>query len=299
MHRAHDVAGILDAFEAAGAHKLSLIPHGAGHSYTDAALNTNAIVLDLTSMRRILSWDPAHGILRVEPGATLRDVVELTAPDGWWPPVVPSTENVTVGGCAAMNVNGKNSWKVGLFGNSILSLDVLLASGEVRTIMPGADAPLFRAFVGSLGLLGIITSITIQLQRISSGSVTVRRRSAACLDEIFSAFADEEPTSDFMEAWLDGFASGDQLGRGILTAATYDRSGARRRTRIPRPGITDRLVQPVIDLTTSVGRSKLMAGVQIGQSAQLPVGQAGPPHGPVRIQLLALGRHERVSCGLP
>ena len=105
-------------------------------------------------------------------------------------------------------------------------------------ITPGGDAPLFRAFVGSLGLLGIITSITLQLQRISSGH---RDRAAdvprPAWIEVLAAFADEEPTSDFMEAWLDGFASGDQLGRGILTAATYDGSAARRRTRIRRPGM--------------------------------------------------------------
>ena len=206
VYKAKDVAGLIEALEAARAQGVSVIPHGAGHSYTDAALNTNAIVLDVTPMRRVLSWDPRGGILCVEPGATLRDILETTFADGWWPPVVPSTANVTVGGCAAMNVNGKNSWKVGIFGESILSLDVLLATGQTRTITPGQDTELFRAFVGSMGLLGIVTSITLQLERIFSGTVAVRRRSAACLDEIFYAFAEEERTSDFMEAWLDRFA---------------------------------------------------------------------------------------------
>ncbi|HLJ79883.1 MAG TPA: FAD-binding protein, partial [Ktedonobacterales bacterium] len=49
--RARDIAGIMWALEVARAHGLSVIPHGAGHSYTDAALNTGGIVLDVTSMR--------------------------------------------------------------------------------------------------------------------------------------------------------------------------------------------------------------------------------------------------------
>jgi decaprenylphospho-beta-D-ribofuranose 2-oxidase len=263
VYKAKDVASLVEVLEVARAHGVSVIPHGAGHSYTDAALNTNAIVLDVTPRRQVLSWDPRGGILRVEPGATLRDILEATFADGWWPPVVPSTANVTVGGCAAMNVNGKNSWKVGIFGECILSLDVLLATGELRTITPETDPELFHAFVGSMGLLGIITSITLQLQRISSGAVAVRSRSATCLDEILSAFAEEEPTSDFMEAWLDGFAGGDQLGRGNVTTATYDRTGDALRARISRPGLMDRLAKPVVDLTAAVGRPMLTAGVRM------------------------------------
>ncbi len=225
VYQVSDAAGIARALAVARTQRLSVIPHGAGHSYTDAALNTGGVVIDVTPMRRILSWDAAQGIMRVEPGVTLRDMVQMAWKDGWWPVVSPSTPEVTIGGCAAMNVNGRNAWKCGPFGATILSLDVLLATGEARTLAPERDTQLFHAFVGSMGLLGIITSITVQLQRISSGYVTVRRRSAASLDEIFTLFAEEEQSSDFMEAWLDGFARGDQLGRGHLTCATLSNSG--------------------------------------------------------------------------
>src|SRR6185312_12025 len=105
VYRANDVTGIIKALAAARARGLSVIPHGAGHSYTDAALNTNGVVIDLTPMRRILSWDAAQGIMRVEPGVTLQEVIQVAWKDGWLPAVSPSTPHVTVGGCAAMNVN--------------------------------------------------------------------------------------------------------------------------------------------------------------------------------------------------
>src|SRR5262245_29720669 len=97
VFRPRDDAEILTAFEAGRAHGRSVIARGAGHSYTDAAFNTNRIVIDTADMRRILSWDPESGIIEVEPGVTLREVIRVALPDGWWPPVTPSTSQVTVG----------------------------------------------------------------------------------------------------------------------------------------------------------------------------------------------------------
>jgi len=109
VFEAQDIAGIMHVLTIARTASLSVIPHGAGHSYTDAALNTNGIVIDVTGMRRILSWDPEHGVMQVEPGVTMRDVVRVAQPDRWWPVVSPSTADATIGGCVGMNVNGKNA----------------------------------------------------------------------------------------------------------------------------------------------------------------------------------------------
>jgi len=221
--KARDIDGIKHALTTARTWGLSVIPHGAGHSYTDAALNTNGLIIDLTGMRRILSWDPEQGIMQVEPGVTLRDMVRVALADRWWPPVTPSTADATIGGCVAMNVNGKNAWKCGSFGEHLLSLTVLLATGQALTLSPESNPQLFQAFVGSGGLLGIITSITLQLQRITSGSVDVLVRSAASLGEIFTIFQQEQ-SADFLEAWVDGFAAGRHLGRGIITCTKHSDS---------------------------------------------------------------------------
>jgi len=221
VFKARDIAGIMHALTVARTVGLSVIPHGAGHSYTDAALNTNGIVIDVTGMRRILSWDPEHGVMQVEPGVTMRDVVRVAQPDRWWPVVTPSTADATIGGCVAMNVNGKNAWKYGTFGEHLLSLTVLLATGQMLTLSPESDPQLFQAFVGSAGLLGIITSITLQLQRIPSQSVDVFVRPAASIGEILTIFQQEEQSADFLEAWVDGFAGGHNFGRGIVTRAKY------------------------------------------------------------------------------
>ena len=220
VFKAQDLAGIRQALTMARANGLSIIPHGAGHSYTDAALNTDGILLDVTGMRRILSWDPEQGIIQVEPGATLREVVRVALPNHWWPAVTPSTADATIGGCVALNVNGKNAWKCGSFGEHLLSLNVLLATGQELTLSPESDPALFHAFVGSAGLLGIITSITIQLEHVPSTQVEIRMRPADSLGETL-AIMQQEQSADFLEAWVDSFATGGRLGRGVVTCTRY------------------------------------------------------------------------------
>ncbi|HEY7357063.1 MAG TPA: FAD-binding oxidoreductase, partial [Ktedonobacterales bacterium] len=178
-----------------------------------------------------------------------------------------STPEVTVGGCAAMNVNGKNAWKYGPFGEHIRAIDVLLASGDICTLTPERDAPLFHAFIGGLGLLGIMTAITVQLQRVSSGRVTIRRRSAASLADIFTLFAEEQQMSDFLEAWLDGFAGGQQLGRGYMTCAALSDGADETPFPLPTPGIFERLETPLARLAASLGRPALLPGVRLANRA--------------------------------
>jgi FAD/FMN-containing dehydrogenase len=263
VYKVNDVAGIHAALAAARAQGLSVIPHGAGHSYTDAALNTGGVVMDLTPMHRILSWDAQHGVMCVEPGVTLQKMIQVAAQAGWWPVVSPSTPQVTVGGCVAMNVNGRNAWKCGPFGAAVLSLGVLLPSGELRTLSPAQDSQLFHAFVGSLGLLGITTSITVQLQHMVSGHVSVRKRSAAALDGIFAIFAEEENNSDFMEAWLDGFARGSQLGRGHVTSAALSPSAEPRTSAFSTHNRIERLEGSIVTLLAGLSRPALFPGVHM------------------------------------
>lgn len=228
IFKPHDIAGIRHVLTTAHTQGLSVIPHGAGHSYTDAALNTHGVVIDVTDMRRILSWNPERGIMQVESGVTLREMVRIALADRWWLAVTPSTAEATIGGCAAMNVNGKNAWKCGSFGEHVLSLTVLLANGQALTISPESDLQLFRAVIGSAGLLGIITAVTLQLQRVPSSQVDVLVQPAASIGEILSIFQ-EEQSADFLEGWVDGFATGRELGRGIVTVTRFSNSRERQR----------------------------------------------------------------------
>jgi decaprenylphospho-beta-D-ribofuranose 2-oxidase len=284
-----DVPTMRRALDLARQQSLSIIAHGAGHSYTDAAWNSLGAVLDLTSMRRILSWDPAQGVIQTEPGVTLHQILELVWMEGWWPYATPSTPQVTLGGCAAMNINGKNAGVCGVFGEHLLSVEVLLAGGDLVTLTPERDPELFYAVVGGLGLLGIITKVTMQLQRIPSGQVLVKKQSAASLLEVFEIFAEQQSQSDFIEAWLDGFALGPELGRGEVTTAVFLAADPKVVPPGLKPGLVDQLAEAMVRRTGALFRPVFVPSVLMANRARYWWGRRGKSHTrtPMRRSLLA------------
>jgi decaprenylphospho-beta-D-ribofuranose 2-oxidase len=270
-----DVPAIREAIDLARRQSLSLVAHGAGHSYTDAAWNTRGAVLDLTSMRRILSWDPVHGVIQAEPGVTLQQMLELVWMDGWWPFATPSTPVVTIGGCAAMNINGKNARTCGAFGEHLLDVDVLLAGGDLVTVTPERDPELFHAVVGGLGLLGIITRVTMQLQRIPSGQVLVKKQSASNLAEVFEILAEEQSKHDFIEGWLDGFATASALGRGEVTTADFCEAISKVARPRPTPGLVDRAAAATVSRTGELFRPLFVPSVPLANRARYWWGRRG------------------------
>lgn len=194
---------------------------GAGNSYGDAALNSENVLVDFRRMNRILDWDPSTGLVRLEPGVTLGRLWRYVVEDGWWPPVVTGTMNITMGGGAAMNVHGKNAWKVGPIGDHIRSFDLMLPSGEVITCHREQNADLFFAAIGGFGMLGCFTSLTLQMKRIYSGLLRVDAVASANLDEMIDYFQGHVDDSDYLVGWIDAFAGGNSLGRGQLHRANY------------------------------------------------------------------------------
>ncbi len=194
---------------------------GGGNSYGDAAMNSEHILLDMRRMNRILAWDPDQGVIRVEPGVTVTQLWQYILEDGWWPPVVTGTGAPTIGGCASMNVHGKNGYQVGPIGDHILEFDLMLPSGEIITCSRDDDPDLFFAAIGGFGMLGVFTSITIKMKRIYSGLLEVYTQTQPNLNGMFDYFESYVDSSDYIVGWIDAFARGGALGRGDVHRADY------------------------------------------------------------------------------
>ncbi len=212
---------ISEAFQLAKKTGLTITARGAGRSYNDASLNGGGIVLDMSSMNKIINWDPATGQVRAEPGATLQQLWQSVAPEGWWPPVVSGTMLATLGGCLSANVHGKNNFKVGTIGEHVLEFTAILPTGAEVSCSPKKNADLFYAMISGLGMLGIFTSVTMQMKRIQSGLLEVDARPVHNLHEHLTALLDNAPNYDYIDGWLDTTAGGKSLGRGQIHAARY------------------------------------------------------------------------------
>lgn len=226
VYRPTTEAALAEVFDLARRTGRTVGFRGAGRSYGDASLNAEQILVDLSRMDRILEWDPARGVITVEPGVTIARLWRYVLGDGWWPPVVPGTMWPTLGGCLAMNVHGKNNWQAGPIGEHVLSFTALLPTGERVTCSPEENADLFYAMIGGLGLLGCFTRITLQMKRIYSGRLRVRALAAPDLATMLSQMEALKDDHDYLVGWVDAMASGAALGRGQIHVASYLPPGA-------------------------------------------------------------------------
>jgi decaprenylphospho-beta-D-ribofuranose 2-oxidase len=219
------VGEIAEAFTLAKQTGLSVCLRGGGRSYNDAALNGGGIMLDLSGMSRILEWNPETGLLRAEPGLTLQQLWQHVLPDGWWPPVVSGTMYTTLGGCLAANIHGKNNFKMGTIGEHVMEFTVLLPTGAEITCSPKKNADLFYAMIGGLGVLGVFTSVTMQMKKIYSGLLKVHAAPVRNLSEQLDYLLENAPVHDYAVGWLDAMAGGRGLGRGQMHIADYLHEG--------------------------------------------------------------------------
>ena len=224
FHPTH-VEEICEVFQLARETGLTVTARGAGRSYNDAALNGGGITLDTSTMNRILEWDSTSGIVRCEPGVTLEQLWKCIEPHGWWPPVVSGTMKTTLGGCLSANIHGKNNFQKGTIGEHVLVFDAILPTGEAITCTPDQNQDLFYAMISGLGMLGVFTSITIQMKRIYSGLMTVHAWAVSDLSQHLHDLLENAPHHDYIVGWLDTTAGGKHLGRGQIHAADNLKEG--------------------------------------------------------------------------
>jgi acetylornithine/succinyldiaminopimelate/putrescine aminotransferase/FAD/FMN-containing dehydrogenase len=198
-----------------------VLGRGAGQSYGDESLNEGQVLIDTSRMNRILEWNRATGVLRVQAGATYSDVLNRCLKDNWALVAIPGTRYVTMGGALANNVHGKNSFKQGNFGEWVKEFDIVLASGEQVRCSKESNSDLFFAAIGGAGLLGIVTEMTLQLVRIPSPYLAIKKSTASSLNELMDELDKATEKNDFVIAQVDCFPKSLGLGRGTMHAGNF------------------------------------------------------------------------------
>ena len=221
VYRPSAISELREVFETARRHGVKVALRGGGRSYGDAAMAGEQILLDLTRMNRVLDWNPKTGLIKVEPGVTLRALWQYIIGDGWWPPVVSGTMFVTLGGAVGMNYHGKNNYKMGTIGDHVLEFDIMLPNGTIQTCSRDVNRELFFSAIGGFGMLGCFTSITLQMKKVYSGLLRVNAFPVKNFKDLFEEYETRRNTADYLVGWIDCFAKGESLGRGQVHDAYY------------------------------------------------------------------------------
>ena len=151
------------------ANEVKVVPRGAGTSLSGGALPLeDAVLLGLGKFNRILEIDYADRIAVVQPGVTNLAVTRAVEDRGFYYAPDPSSQIAcTIGGNVAENSGGVHCLKYGLTTNNVLACEIVLMDGEVLRIggrhLDPAGLDLLGVVVGSEGLLGVVTEVTVRI----------------------------------------------------------------------------------------------------------------------------------------
>ena len=162
------------------------MPFGNGRSYGDVCLNAGGILWATRGLDRFVAFDDRTGVIECEAGVTLKEVIELALPRGWFPAVTPGTQWVTVGGAVANDVHGKNHHRNGCFGDHVESLTLLRTDGSRIVCGPDVEPEWFRATVGGLGLTGLIVDVRFRLRPVAGPWIECERHAFQSLEQFFA-----------------------------------------------------------------------------------------------------------------
>jgi FAD/FMN-containing dehydrogenase len=206
----------------------AVLTRGAGRSYGDASLppaGERRAVANSTLADRILSFDPETGMVRVEAGLLLRRLHHVFVPRGWFVPVTPGTQLLTIGGMVASDVHGKSHHVDGCFGEHVRELRIRVADGSIVDCSDEREGELFRATLGGMGLTGHVLEVEFRLKRIPSPWIVQLSERLDDIDAVVARLKEASAEWPFTMCWVDCFSSGPALGRGILMSGRWAEPG--------------------------------------------------------------------------
>ncbi len=167
---AESTADVSAVLAYANGNRIPVTTRGAGVGYVGGCVPVaGGIVLTTERMKKIIGIHPEDGVAIVQPGVITGNLQEAVSEVGWdYPPDPASVKDCSIGGNIATNAGGPRCLKYGVTRNYVLGLEVVLADGRVlrtggRLHKNKTGFDLIGTFVGSEGMLGVVTEITVRI----------------------------------------------------------------------------------------------------------------------------------------
>ncbi|KAJ9184614.1 hypothetical protein P3X46_004324 [Hevea brasiliensis] len=157
-------------------YKVPIVPYGGATSIEGHTLSPHGgVCIDMSLMKSVKALHIEDMDVVVEPGIGWMELNEYLEPYGLFFPLDPGP-GATIGGMCATRCSGSLAVRYGTMRDNVINLKVVLANGDVvksasRARKSSAGYDLTRLMIGSEGTLGIITEVTLRLQKIPQHSV--------------------------------------------------------------------------------------------------------------------------------
>jgi glycolate oxidase len=177
---ARSTADVSKLLQFASREQIPVTARGGGFGYVGGCVPARGgIALSLVRMKRIKEINFIDAVAVVEPGVFTADLkAAVRAEKLFYPPDPASMKDCTIGGNIATNAGGPRCLKYGVTRNYVIGLEVVLATGDIlrtggRVHKNKTGFDLIGLFVGSEGLLGIITEVTLRLLPLPPARATL------------------------------------------------------------------------------------------------------------------------------
>jgi glycolate oxidase len=177
---ARSTADVSKLLHFASCEKIPVTARGAGFGYVGGCVPARGgIALSLARMNRIKEISFSDAVAVVEPGVFTADLKAAVREQKlFYPPDPASMKDCTIGGNVATNAGGPRCLKYGVTRNYVIGLEVVLANGELlrtggRVHKNKTGFDLIGLFVGSEGMLGVVTQITLRLLPLPPARATL------------------------------------------------------------------------------------------------------------------------------
>ena len=162
-------AQVQEVMRYCAANRIKVVPRGAGTSLSGGALPlADGVLLGMGKFNRILEIDVANRCVVTQPGVTNLGITHAVQGLGLYYAPDPSSQIAcTIGGNVAENSGGVHCLKYGLTTNNVIGVEMVTIEGEVVRLggkhFDAAGYDLLGAVVGSEGMLGIVTEVTVRI----------------------------------------------------------------------------------------------------------------------------------------
>jgi len=206
--------------------KNKCIARGNGRSYGDSSLQPEGTI-EMKNFNRIFFFNKKIGIVKIEAGILLDDLLKIIIPQGWFIPVSPGTKFVTLGGMVASNVHGKNHHNVGGILNFLENLTLLNENKKVITCSKYKNKNLFYATCGGMGLTGFILDVTLRLHKITNSYIDQKIICTKNLNDTLKELK-KNTKATYSVAWIDCTGNKNNFGRSVIFNGEHNKDYSKK-----------------------------------------------------------------------
>jgi decaprenylphospho-beta-D-ribofuranose 2-oxidase len=230
--------------------QIPRISRGAGLSYAAASFVNGGLIVSSESFDRVAGFDADNKIVDVEAGITLYALHGFLSSHGLYLPVQPGHGRITVGGCIAADVHGKNHVRDGTFMNQVESLTLFHPDHGMIELSRVLEPELFRLTCGGYGLTGHIVRARLRATPIPSLAVKLTAALFSDAMQGLEQLGHAARVADFAYTWHDMAGTGKNFGSGYVFQARFISDGLGAQSQLcdaalPQLSATRRAAWPI------------------------------------------------------